>query len=147
MTEKYNGWDVLDELPDGWIIDKTAGSPAPLTVFITNGKSVLNGQKRALLKVKPAENIYINKNITISNNKENKNNSDSYVFPAQSVNILARNKFKEQILKEILFDLMVCEIEGWDKKEYIKEIKKLINSIDISKQKNNTNTNTKSLFD
>ena len=49
--EKYRDWNILEELPEGWVIDKTAGSPAPKTVFITNGKSVLNGQKRALLKV------------------------------------------------------------------------------------------------
>ena len=49
---KYRDWEILDELPQGWSIDKTAGSPAPKTVFITNGKSVLSGlQKRALLKV------------------------------------------------------------------------------------------------
>ena len=49
---KYRDWEILDELPQGWKIDKTAGSPAPKTVFITNGKSVLSGlQKRALLKV------------------------------------------------------------------------------------------------
>ena len=30
---------------------------------------------------------------------------------------------------------MVCEIEGWDKKEYIKELKKLINAIDLSDNK------------
>lgn len=41
---------------------KTAGSPAPNTVFITNGKSVLNGQKRALLKVQAKQDINISKN-------------------------------------------------------------------------------------
>ena len=30
---------------------------------------------------------------------------------------------------------MVCEIEGWDKKEYIKELKKLINTIELSDNK------------
>ena len=48
---KYRDWDILEDLPEGWIIDKTAGSPAPNTVFITNGKSYWNGQKRALLKI------------------------------------------------------------------------------------------------
>ena len=47
----YKYWKILDELPQGWIIDKTAGSPLHNCVFITNGKSVLRGQKRALLKV------------------------------------------------------------------------------------------------
>jgi hypothetical protein len=60
-----------------------------------------------------------------------KDNPKPYVFPAKSVNDLARLKFKEQILKEILFDLTVCEIEGWDKKEYINELKELLNEIEI----------------
>ena len=54
---KYRWWDILDDLPKGWVIDKTAGSPAPNTVFITNGKSPLKGQKRALLKLKAKNGI------------------------------------------------------------------------------------------
>jgi len=61
--------------------------------------------------------------------------TESRVFPAKTVNDLARLKFKEQILKEIMFDLMVCEIEGWDKKEYINELKKMLNSIDTPNKK------------
>ena len=59
---KYRDWDILETLPEGWVIDKYAGSPAPNTVFITNGKSVLNGQKRALLKVQAKQDINISKN-------------------------------------------------------------------------------------
>ena len=52
-VDKYRDWYILSELPKGWVIDKTAGSPAPRTVFITNGKSPISGkQKRALLRVK-----------------------------------------------------------------------------------------------
>ena len=54
---KYRWWDILDDLPEGWLIDKTAGAPAPNTVFITNGKSPLNGQKRALLRLKKKQDI------------------------------------------------------------------------------------------
>ena len=60
--KKYRDWDILESLPEGWAIDETAGSPAPNTVFITNGKSVLKGQKRALLKVKAKQDINISKN-------------------------------------------------------------------------------------
>ena len=49
--KKYKYWDILDKLPDGWVIDNTAGSPAPRSVFITNGKSPLKGQKRAILRI------------------------------------------------------------------------------------------------
>ena len=131
---KYRDWDILEYLPEGWVIDKTAGSPAPNTVFITNGKSVLNGQKRALLKVEAKRDINTPKNEIVKNHFVEANKkvekTEIPLFPAKTVNDLARLKFKEQLLKEIMFDLMVCEIEGWDKKEYINELKKLINSID-----------------
>ena len=130
QRQRYRYWDILDELPDGWVIDKTAGSPAPRTVFITNGKSPISGQqKRALLRVGV-------------NSEKNKEDNTDYIsklrktedikpsiFPAKTVNELARAKFKEQILKEIMFDFMVCEIEGWNKTEYINELKKMLNGI------------------
>ena len=49
--EKYNGWQILDSIPQGWVIDKLSDSPLPCSVFITNGKSPLAGQKRAILRV------------------------------------------------------------------------------------------------
>ena len=58
---KYRDWNILESLPDGWRVDNTAGSPAPNTVFITNGKSLLSGrQKRALLKVKREKEVWKN---------------------------------------------------------------------------------------
>jgi hypothetical protein len=59
--EKYRWWDIYDQLPDGWEIDKYAGSPAPNTVFITNGKSPFKGQKRALLRIKKSEKTILQK--------------------------------------------------------------------------------------
>lgn len=136
IQTKYRYWDILESLPLGWVIDRTAGSPAPNTVFITNGKSVLNGQKRALLKVQVNQDVNISKNeiqkidcLVESNKKIEK--TEIPIFPVKTVNDLARLKFKESILKEIMFDLMVCEIENWDKKEYINEIKQMLNSIDM----------------
>ena len=136
--EKYRDWNILESLPDGWVIDNTAGTPAPNTVFITNGKSVLNGQKRALLKVNAKRDVYISKN-EIKQVVEKQEATENIPFPAKTVNTLARKKFQEQLLKEIHFDLMVCEIEGWDKTEYIKELQKLLNSIDVSKKKKEGN--------
>ena len=130
--KKYKDWDILEYLPEGWIIDKTAGSPAPNTVFITNGKSVLNGQKRLLLKVETKQEINIQKKIVENNLVENNKNlekNEIQIYPVKTVNDLARLKFKEKLLKEIMFDLMVCEIEKWDKKEYINQIKEMLNSI------------------
>lgn len=151
--EKYRDWNILEELPEGWVIDKTAGSPAPKTVFITNGESVLNGQKRALLKVEAKNHfVDINEMVEKPNHFVEANKTiektEFPIFPAKTVNDLARLKFKEQLLKEITFDLMVCEIEGWDKKQYIKELQKLLNSIDVSnKKKKGNNFKQQSLFD
>jgi hypothetical protein len=149
-TSKYRDWDILEDLPEGWSIDKTAGSPAPNTVFITNGKSVLNGQKRALLKVEAKRDINIPKNEIVNHHIVETNKmvekTEIPIFPAKTVNDLARLKFKEQLLKEIMFDLMVCEIEKWDKKEYINEIKKILNSIDTSNKKKVITSSLPDLF-
>lgn len=132
--KKYKYWEVLDKIPQGWVIDKTAGSPAPKTVFITNGKSPVSGeQKRAILRVE-TKSIKLEANTTPVNKlkkKEDEEEDSPHVFPSKTVNNLARAKFKEQILKEIMFDFMVCEIEGWSKLDYIKEIKQMIDSIKI----------------
>ena len=151
MKEKYKGWEILDEIPEGWSIDKTAGSPAPMTVFITDGKSVLKGQKRALLRVRPKPIVYITEKLKIVTQIEviNKDGTTKVVevFPSKAFNTLARKRFEEQMLKDIYFDLTVCEIEGWDKKEYIKELKALLNGFDLSSnKKTNGNINQLSLF-
>jgi hypothetical protein len=124
--DKYKDWDIFNEMPDGWVLDKTAGSPAPNAVFITNGKSVLNGQKRALLTIQKEPIPFVSKAIESAQEVEPKT---GYIFPVKTVNQLARERFKEQLLKEIMFDLMVCEVEGWDKRQYVEELKELINSI------------------
>lgn len=167
---KYRWWDILDDLPEGWLIDKTAGAPAPNTVFITNGKSVVNGQKRALLRLKKKQDINTTEKETPETDhfrevrkKVEEDDSDisilettapdgkkveeeTPIFPAKTVNDLARLKFKEQLLKEIMFDLQVCEIENWDKKEYINELKKMLNSIDTTNKKKVTTQNLPNLF-
>ena len=140
---KYKEWELYNVLPLGWKIDLTCGSPLFGYDFCTDGKSILNGGKRALVKsirkgdesVKFIENKEEKAN-TVEQEQKEQEQKKEYIFPSQTVNILARKKFQEQLLKEIKFDLIVCEIEGWDKNEYIKELKKLINSIDISDNKN-----------
>jgi len=137
MENKYRDWDIFDSLPDRWLIDDTAGSPLSKTVFITNGKSLLSGnQKRALLRIHPVMPIFKEyQSLLVSQSVNDMKQDDNYIFPAKTVNDLARKKFQEKLLKEILFDLMVCEIEDWDKTVYIKEIRKLLNSIDLKKNK------------
>lgn len=48
---------------------------------------------------------------------------------SQTLNTLAREQMKHRLLNDILTDLAVCEIEGWDKREYLNDLKKLINSL------------------
>ena len=111
----------------------------------------MNGQKRALLKVQAKQDINISKNEIPKVNhfieaNENIEKTETQIFPVKTVNDLARLKFKEQLLKEIMFDLMVCEIENWDKKEYINELKKMLNGIDTSNKKKGTTQNIPDLF-
>ena len=53
--KEYKGWQILDSMPDGWVIDRLSDSPLPNSVFITNNKSPLKGQKRAILNIKTDE--------------------------------------------------------------------------------------------
>ena len=47
------------------------------------------------------------------------------------MNDAARHAMIERLYKDILFDLQVCEIEGWDKTEYIRMLRDKLNSIGI----------------
>ena len=47
----YKDWILFETLPKGWKVDRTVGSPLAGYVFCTNGKSVLRGQQRGLVKV------------------------------------------------------------------------------------------------
>lgn len=47
---------------------------------------------------------------------------------APSINRLAREQMKLKLLADIRTDLIICEIEGWDKMEYINELNELVNS-------------------
>lgn len=47
---------------------------------------------------------------------------------ASTLNRLAREQMKLRLMQDIRTDLIVCEIEGWDKMEYLNELKELINS-------------------
>jgi len=127
----YKGFELLEEMPEGWKLDKTAGSPLFGYAFVTNGKSILNGGKRALLRVvKPQMQIcYEEQKQTIIEQTEKQPEQVIDCGYVKTVNELARAKFKKQILNEILVDLMICEIEGWCKKDYINELKELICSL------------------
>jgi len=48
---------------------------------------------------------------------------------AKALNDLARNTAIARILNDIRMDMEICEIEGWDKNEYLNLIRELLNSI------------------
>uniref|UniRef100_UPI003F58EF07 hypothetical protein n=1 Tax=Vibrio cholerae TaxID=666 RepID=UPI003F58EF07 len=130
-TETYKNWQIFYDMPSGWMIDKTCGSPLAGCVFISNGISILNGGKRALLRVRKTQhNPRINET-TISKVETVADESPKveHPYPARTVNELARERFKLKILNDIRCDLMICELEGWDKIEYINEIRMLVNEI------------------
>ncbi len=47
----------------------------------------------------------------------------------QAFNCLAREKMKYRLLADIRTDLMVCELEGWDKLEYLDELMAMISGL------------------
>jgi hypothetical protein len=134
---KYKDWELLQSLPDGWRIDKSAGSPLCGYEFCTNGKSLLNGQKRALLFVgrKPSEYKRSAQNPFLDV-KQEPDIKEYQEHPAKAVNELARKKFEQRLLNDIMVDLAICEIEGWCKMEYIRELRKLLAGIASRKQIN-----------
>lgn len=52
-------------------------------------------------------------------------------FPSLELNRLAREEMKTKLLADILFDMKVCELEGWCVMDYLKEIKALVDGIVI----------------
>ena len=50
LMPTYKDWELYEVLPVGWKIDKHCGSPLFGYDFCTDGKSIINGGKRALVK-------------------------------------------------------------------------------------------------
>ena len=57
----------------------------------------------------------------------------------KALNRLAREQIKLRLLADIRFDLAVCEIEGWDKAEYLNELKDMINELGGEKNESDIN--------
>lgn len=109
---RYMGWELYEEPPEGFSIDKHTGSPLSGYDFFTNGKSVLNGQKRVLVKANiPANDVAVNhptSKMQKPKSKEPKQDPMINRDVRQRVNVFARERFKVKLLQEIEFDLMVC---------------------------------------
>ena len=54
----------------------------------------------------------------------------------KTLNQLARESMKLKLLADIRIDLEICKLEGYDCKEYLKEIKELIDSFFKKEVKN-----------
>lgn len=54
---------------------------------------------------------------------------------ALALNRLCREGMKYRLLNDIRADLAVCEIEGWDKREYLLELKELIDRFIVREEK------------
>ena len=61
---------------------------------------------------------------------------------ARALNDLARHEAIVRILNDIRMDMEICEVEGWDKTEYIKQLKKLLDSIGQEEQSERFNQQT-----
>ena len=48
---------------------------------------------------------------------------------ARALNDLARHQKIAGLYEDILVDMQICEIEGWDKLEYIHLLQNLLNSL------------------
>ena len=118
----------FETMPDGWQIDKSWGSPECGWQPIHNGRSVLSGGRKGLLRVQPiARQDEPPKKIEFATKDRAPDLSAEEVKAiAETTNQLARAKFKQKLLQELLFDLQVCKVEGWDCKEYVTELKQLI---------------------
>lgn len=57
---------------------------------------------------------------------------------ARALNTLAREQLKHRLLADIRIDIQICQLEGWDYKEYLLELKKLIDSF-LKKKKSKKN--------
>lgn len=42
---------------------------------------------------------------------------------------VSREEMKLRIYADILVDMMICDIEGWDKIEYVRELQDMLNNL------------------
>ena len=52
---------------------------------------------------------------------------------AEALNRLAREQMKERLLRDILFDMQVCRLEGWDPLAFLVELREMLD--DLMKRK------------
>lgn len=137
----FKHWNVFDQIPAGWVIDRNAGSPLHGHVFITNGKNIVSGQQIRVLAPAPREKQPPLTPVNLQDicpqlfpepQLDTKKHSQQIDEECRRVlNDLARKKVQEQLLQDILFDMNVCKLEGWDHSEYLFDLENLINGLII----------------
>ena len=60
--------------------------------------------------------------------------ADLDIETKRAMQLVAREEMKHRIYADILADMMVCDIEGWDKMEYIRELQDMFNDLTQKKQ-------------
>ena len=141
----YKHWSVLDHIPDGWVVDRYAGSPLHGHVFVTNGKNLLTGQQLRALAPDPQRQPQDEPSIQLpSPEPEPEPDPEPEPEPEPprqviddeyrlTMNNLARKKTQQILLQDILTDMHVCKLEGWSHRDYLIELKNLIDEL-IDKQ-------------
>ena len=54
---------------------------------------------------------------------------ETTVEARQMLNRVAREQMKERLMRDILVDMTVCELEGWNRMEYLDELKDMIDGL------------------
>lgn len=47
----------------------------------------------------------------------------------QALQVLAREELKLRVLQDVLIDISVCQLEGWDPREFARELVALIKGV------------------
>lgn len=53
---------------------------------------------------------------------------------ARLLNDKARHEMIVRLYRDILLDLTICDIEGWDKTEYIRQLQDVVNHFRITEE-------------
>lgn len=59
--------------------------------------------------------------------------NDTEIATAKALNELARQGMILRLLNDIRIDLAICEIEGWDKTEYIRTLQDELNRFEVKR--------------
>lgn len=129
MTERYKDWELFDEMPDGFRFNRYCGSPLFGYAF-ANDVSLLKGGRLILVRAEEKKIDFTPANPRVEKMQPEKETPREMDENAPRVmNLLERKRFEQQMLRDILIDLQICEIEGWCKTEYIRELRHLIGGL------------------